>query len=166
MCPVSMASVYATHVAAAAAAHEARRRVAAARITEFGVRMRARSLKRLDRSFVPLELGVGERVRVSMLVLAPVRRLMKSALAGGPLPHWSTDMFTVARRRERHGRTVYDVACDGEADPAPAWVNGQLAQLPSCLRGVERRYLLRVPPGTVPTMGRAHPGVAPAHGAL
>lgn len=151
-----------------AAAYAAACRVAAARIKAAGAKMRRDALRRLDASFQPLLLQVGDRVRVSLLALPQVRRMVKSKLIGDPLPLWSTDVFCVERVRHAdavHSRTRYDVACtscrDG-GDPLPAFVGRCLAQLPSDLHKVERRYLLRIPPdATRGTMGREHPDVLP-----
>ena len=161
-----MDDYYAAAVARRTARVEAARRVAAARITAAGDKMRELAWRRLDAAVQPRTLRPGDRVRVSLLVLPHVRRLLKSQLVGDPLPLFSTSVFRVVQAQldGRLGRVRYDLACascDGGADPLPSLVNGCLAQLPAELYGVERRYLLRVEDGTRATMGRALPHVLP-----
>jgi hypothetical protein len=43
-----------------------------------------------------------------MLVLSGVRRLLKSALEGEPLPIYSSELFEVTGIVREHGRTVYN----------------------------------------------------------
>ncbi len=106
-------------------------------------------------------------MRVSLLVLPHVRRIVKSQLVGDPLPLFSTSLFQVQRAVEdvAKGRVLYDVrcvfSCSHGDDPLPAVVNDALAQLPTQLMAVERRYLLQVPPGTRGTMGRTQPELLP-----
>jgi hypothetical protein len=143
------------------------RRHAAARITAAGVAMRSAAWRRLDASALPQTLAVGDVVRVSLLVLPFVRRLVKSQLLGDPLPLFSTSLFCVQRATldAAKGRVLYNIectSCEGGEDPLPAVVNDSFAQLPARLRRVERRYLLRVMPGTRGTMGRTQPAVLPA----
>lgn len=163
-----MAAAYQLVARQQAAAYAAACRAAAARVKAAGVKMRQDALRRLDKSFQPLTLQVGDQVRVSLLFLPHVRRMLKSKLIGDPLPLFSTDVFRVERVRHidaAHSRTRYDVTCvscrDG-GDPLPAFVGRCLAQLPSDINKVERRYLLRIPPGaTRGTMGRERPDVLP-----
>ena len=128
--------------------------------------MRRDALRRLDRSFQPLTLRVGDEVRVSLLLLPHVRRMLKAKLIGDPLPLFSTDVFRVVRVRPvdaAHSRVTYDAACMscGDGDPLPAFVGSCLAQLPAEVTKVERRYLLRIPHGTRGTMGHATPDALP-----
>lgn len=151
--------MYAAHVAEAAAAHEAVRAAAAARIAAFGLRMRERSAARAAGALTPLH--VGDAVRVSYMVLPHVRRLMKSTLHEPPLPVWSPDAFAVTRAAQQYDRPVYDVACAtcgaGGGDPRAALVHGMLAQLPPHIAAVDRRLLRRIPvpaASVLPSMGR------------
>jgi hypothetical protein len=161
------ASLYVRAAAARAADMNDARRLAAARITAAGAAMRSAAWHRLDASALPQTLAVGDVVRVSLLVLPFVRRLVKSQLVGDPLPLFSTSLFRVQRATldAAKSRVLYNIectSCDGGEDPLPAVVNDSFAQLPARLRRVERRYLLRVAPGTRGTMGRSQPDVLPA----
>ncbi len=158
------ATHYATATAVRAAEMAAARRMAAARIAAAGATMRATAWRRLDAA--AQKLAVGDTVRVSLLVLPHVRRIVKSQLVGDPLPLFSTSLFQVQRavKDEAKRRVLFDVqcvSCSHGDDPLPAVVNDALAQLPTQLRGVERRYLLQVPPGTRGTMGRTLPELLP-----
>lgn len=163
--PPTPVTRYAAAAARRAEQVEAARRQTAARIQAAGMKMRERAWRRLDDALASHPLAPGDAVRVSMLVLPHVRRLLKSRLIGDPLPLFSTSIFTVTRARHnaRLNRTLYDLefASLKGTDPLPSVVNGCLAQLPSELRGVERRYLVRVEDGTRPTMGRRDPGLLP-----
>jgi hypothetical protein len=155
---------YATYAAAAAAQRDAARQLAAERIRVAGQRMRRNSIRALDRKVRPFHLQVGDTVRVSFLTLSAVRQAVKTQLVGDPLPLWSTDLYTVARVDERHGRELYTVRCTtcGEAgEPRPAIINDSVAQLPRLLRHVERRHLLYVGERVHASFGRAHEGLVP-----
>ncbi len=132
-----------------------------------GAAMRTAAWHRRDASALPKTLAVGDVVRVSLLVLPFVRRLVKSQLVGDPLPLFSTSLFRVQRTAldAAKGSVLYNIectSCEGGENPLPAVVNDSFAQLPARLRHVERRYLLRVMPGTRGTMGRTQPAVLPA----
>jgi len=158
--------------AAYAAGQEVRMRdahaTAAARMALAGEKMRAASLKRLDKSFAKkAELRVGDQVRVSLLILTGVRRLLKSQLVGAVLPYYTAELFevTAVSRDDDDRAALYNVkciGCAGRADPRPALVNGVLAQVPSRLHRVQRHFLLAVPAGSIPGMGHAHPDYVPA----
>lgn len=144
---------------------EAARRLAAARIRTAGIRMRLAAVRRLDTALHE-PIRAGDAVRVSILVLPHVRRQLKSQLVGDALPLFSTSLFRVTDvvHDAEKGRTLYNVTCTscwGGNDPLPSVVNGWLAQLPTRLESVERRYLLRIPPRTRGTMGRTQPDALP-----
>ena len=155
---------YAAYAAAAAMRRDAARQLAAERIRVAGLRMRHNSIRALDRKVRPFHLHVGDRVRVSFLTLSAVRQEVKGQLTGDPLPLWSTDLYVVARVRERHGRELHTVRCTtcGEHGEArPAVVNDSVAQLPRLLQHVERRHLLYVGDHVRASFGRAHEGLVP-----
>ena len=157
--------------AAYVAEHEARMKdaqsAASARMTLAGEKMRAASLKRLDKSFTKkAELRVGDQVRVSLLILTGVRRLLKSQLVGAVLPYYTAELFevTVVSKDDDERAALYNlrcIGCVGRADPRPALVNGVLAQVPSRLYRVQRHFLLAVPVGSTPGMGHAYPDYVP-----
>jgi hypothetical protein len=134
-----------------------------------GEKMRAASLKRLDKTFAnKAELRVGDLVRVSLLILTGVRRLLKSQLVGAVLPYYTAELFevtAVSKEEEDDHAALYNlkcIGCTGRADPRPALVNGVLAQVPSRLYRVQRRFLLSVPAGTTPGMRHVYPDCVPA----
>jgi hypothetical protein len=151
--------------------HEARMKdvqaAAAARMVLAGEKMRAASLKRLDKSFMKKsELRVGDQVRVSLLILTGVRRLLKSQLVGAVLPYYTAELFevTAVSQDDDDRAALYNVkciGCAGRADPRPALVNGVLAQVPSRLYRVQRHFLLAVPVGSTPGMGHIYPDFLP-----
>lgn len=117
-----------------------------------------RSFKRLK----PEVLNEDDCVRVSFLVLASVRAVVKSAILGEPAPLWSPKVYTVIRVVELDGWTTYDVRTD-EIGSNDVLIGSRRFSMPDEIRRVDRRMLLYQPNSVRhDALGRRFPGFVDA----